>query len=493
MVVDLVDLFFELVYPIFPIFHQPSFVRRIARGEHTSDRSLFAVTSAVCALVSARVRDGAVYNPHWDLSTLQHPPAETLYEAAVKAANELPASNDLNLLRAHAILAIAAIQNGNIKDMHEHLGRYHTLVARGGLHDEDNWPRGIGLVEIEERRRLFWSIYTLDVFTSIVWSGVIRSREFSSNVRHPAEIDDENLNDATDLSTLDRNVVCMMTGRIFVIDLYRTLEHVMMNHPTRSARNRRTLLIHELLQHDLRQSQRAIRTSVTQMYDNLPTCLKEIQAVTCQPTRDRFGFQAADNIATVQLLCMVLLSATGDTVSERCDVVRQVVDAFMAIPSAYHSAISVPLLFHLAIIGQILCTALEKSLSRTEYRSVREVIEALAQLLGLLDGMHMVKGASRRLQEILSSMDSYIDHRRAEYQAPNYGTQVAADNIASSQSGANMQSPHAIMHGRKSSFSSSGSTHDSLGPTPLNFPQELLDDFSQVFDFTQVVNDWPYM
>ena len=80
IIMDLVELLFEIVYPIFPFFHQPSYVRRISRAEYTSDRSLFTVTMAICALVSARVHDGAVFNPRWDVQTLREPLQDVYYD-----------------------------------------------------------------------------------------------------------------------------------------------------------------------------------------------------------------------------------------------------------------------------------------------------------------------------------------------------------------------------------------------------------------------------
>lgn len=57
-------------------------------------------------------------------------------------------------MRACAILSIAAIQNGQIRDMHQYLGMYHTLSIMEGLHDEKLWPRDLSVVDVEVRRRL---------------------------------------------------------------------------------------------------------------------------------------------------------------------------------------------------------------------------------------------------------------------------------------------------------------------------------------------------
>jgi hypothetical protein len=112
---------------------------------------------AVCALVSARVRDQAIFNPSWDVHELSVTPSETFYDAAVRhCANceDSSQAHTINTLRSCALLALTAIQYGKIREMQLFLGKYHTLVAMDGLHDESNWPKDIGIVETEERRRL---------------------------------------------------------------------------------------------------------------------------------------------------------------------------------------------------------------------------------------------------------------------------------------------------------------------------------------------------
>jgi hypothetical protein len=130
---------------------------QISRGDYTTDKAWFPVTMAVCALVSARVRDQAIFNPSWDVHELSETPSETFYDAAVHYSagwEDTRQTHTLNTLRCFALLALTAIQYGNIREMQLFLGKYHTLVAIDGLHDESNWPKDIGIVETEERRRL---------------------------------------------------------------------------------------------------------------------------------------------------------------------------------------------------------------------------------------------------------------------------------------------------------------------------------------------------
>lgn len=156
VVMSLAEVYFEIVYPIFPLFHQPTYLRKISHGEHNSDRHIFGTTMALCALVSARVRDQALFNESYDIGKLSEVPSETFYEAAAKACADVKPRTPQNFesLRTCAILALTAVQYGKIREMQAFLGKYHTLVAMDGLQDESNWPPNIGIVETEERRRL---------------------------------------------------------------------------------------------------------------------------------------------------------------------------------------------------------------------------------------------------------------------------------------------------------------------------------------------------
>lgn len=139
----------------FCFFHRPTFLRKVSRGEYHTDRPLFAAVMAVCSLASARARDGSLFSARWSLAELKDPPAETFYDAARDAVYFTSTSAlDYNYMRACALLAITNIQSGHIRLMHQNLARYHAVVAMDSLHDEANWPKGIGIVETEERRRL---------------------------------------------------------------------------------------------------------------------------------------------------------------------------------------------------------------------------------------------------------------------------------------------------------------------------------------------------
>ncbi|KAI1293106.1 fungal-specific transcription factor domain-containing protein [Xylaria venustula] len=431
--VDVIELYFEIVYPIFPLFHRPSLLRRVSRGEFMADQLLFISTMAICALVVGRVRDGSVTNPRRDPSLLQSLDADIFYTEAQRQLSTTSEEMDLHIIRSHALLAIAAIQNGRIRDMHRHLGIYHMLVDMYGLHDEANWPVGLGVVEREERRRLFWSIYTLDIFQSVVWGGPIRSREQQANVLYPIEVEDEFLSDAgvsfpsADLSiaswsrdkstpffgdTSSRKADCWVFGWNFTTDLYRVLEHALTRFRGNQCRVRRGTFLTDIFRDEATVTATSILDSVAQMYVNLPESFKRTPKMTYDSKGDLFGFQAANITASLQLLRLVLFTADGASIQDRCRVASEVISAFISIPVEYLVAISTPLLHHLGGIGSILGAVLEEQLGENEYNQVRDVMLSMAQLLDNLELVHYGAGVSGQLRTQVLRIDEYMKTER---------------------------------------------------------------------------------
>jgi hypothetical protein len=318
-------------------------------------------------------------------------------------------------------------------------------------------------------------------------------------VLYPTEIDDDMFDDNGFASVSDNSPPVIgpspsramdgvretswLCGWNFTTDLYRILEHAMDNFRTRRARLQKKTFLSEIFGDGSLVSQSAVCDSVMNMYANLPQRFKETPPITFDMKEDRFGFQAANIIATVQLLRMVLFAARGATVGERCQVAREVIDAFITIPVGYLNAISSPLLHHLAGIGSILGSVFEEPLSESEYLQVRSVLLTMAQLLANLDlGLHSTAGASERLKAHVARIDEYMATQRS-------GALVTKE-------------PEAVQfhRGGRSSSTSSSYSQDLMkmqqvktaapkftAPQISQFqvPAELLEKWSWMFDFAQ--------
>ncbi|KUJ21140.1 uncharacterized protein LY89DRAFT_770371 [Mollisia scopiformis] len=484
---DLVTVYFEVVYPItrFPFFHRPTLLRKISTREYLSDKAQFAMTMAICALASARARDGALYPSKWNPDYLREPASE-LFSDAAKAVLPLDWSvmPCLDWMRTCAVLALVGIQLGNIKMMHQYLGIYHTLVAMDGLHDEKNWPKNIDMVEVEERRRLFWSIYTLEVYSSIVWGGMIRCREAQSRVQYPSELDDEMFsstgieNHPSSPTTRQLNSFPMpviadtsswLRGWNFTTELYRILEHAMDEFHRRRPQSIGPLSPSDLFQQSA-PPQSVVLDKIILMHDNLPARFKETRSVVGEMTADRYSFQAANISATLQLARMVLFTAEDATLEQKCVIARELLDDFANIPIFFLKAISSPLLHHLAGIGAILGSVIEGQLSLSEYFQVRTVLLRMADLLASLEvSLTQKAGASERLRTLLARIDQYMSTQHLQ-ELPLAMPDVPQQQGVEWDGGAQRNFDGGSVPGMDASF---------------QLPQELLVDWPWPLDLTQ--------
>ncbi|GFF52369.1 transcriptional activator protein acu-15 [Aspergillus udagawae] len=474
---DLAHVYFEIVYPIFPLFHRSSFLVQLENREYLKNRGLFASTMAMCALASARARDGALYSKRWCPSQLANPPSEVFCAAAKESIpRDLAAAKGTEYLRTCAILSIAGIQNGQIQDMQQYTGIYHTLSAMEGLHDEKLWPKDLSPVEVEVRRRMFWSIYTLDVYSSIVWGGVIRYREAQSNVQYPSDEDDDSIPnmlsvqaDISDAYDGKGQRSQWMRGWNFTTDLYRLLEHAVDCQRRRSPSNTDGKTGVWSLFRPAPMSASLVMDHVLSMYSSLPAQFRETLPVTGDPAQDIVGFQSANIQATLQLLRMALFANEDPAADGKCDVAGQVLSVFSKVPVEYLKAISSPLMHHLGGIGYFLGSVMEGSLSEKCYRRVRTLLLEMAQLLHRLEsGLRRSTGASERLKAQVGRIDEYMRTQ-------------ASSNMSTRRSSLNPD--HMLSEDQDSIASIDAPLNGFEDPlTHFHLPPELLDDWPWSLD-----------
>ncbi len=142
----------------FPLFHWPSFKRDVLQLRYTTDQAFYVVTMVVCAIVSARLRDGAVLpaslsESSSSMSTV--PSSEDFYQLAVDAfPPNLSNARGFDYKRAKALMAILSVQYGDVANLHTHMGDYVTLTLNDSWYDEGRWPGFLTPIQIEEWRRL---------------------------------------------------------------------------------------------------------------------------------------------------------------------------------------------------------------------------------------------------------------------------------------------------------------------------------------------------
>ncbi|KAL4910493.1 hypothetical protein BDW74DRAFT_64 [Aspergillus multicolor] len=437
---------------------------------------------AMCALASARARDGALYSSRWSPQQLANPPSELFWMAAKESIpRDLATARGTEYMRACAILSIASIQHGQIHGMQQYLGMYHTLATMDGLQDEKYWPKDLDPVTVEIRRRMFWSIYTLDVYSSIVWGGVIRHREAQCNVRYPGDVRDDFIAKPT------HGVSAAENGRLgaplsddwiigwnFITDMYRMMEHAVDNQRRRSRQHIGITDVWSLFR-PAQTTGTWLMEHVLSNYSSLPPQFRETRPVTGDLAHDIFGFQSANIQATLQLLRMVLSSNEAQGVDEKCHVAGQVLSVFSEVPVEYLKAISSPLLHHLAGIGYILGSVMEGSLSEASYQRVRTLLLEMADLLHRLEsGLRRSTGTSERLKAQVQRIDEYMMTKRTSTALPP------------------QPRPPSILNPPVQEELVSGVYHQP-NLAPIQAPMTGMDDPIAQFQLPpELLNDWPW-
>lgn len=108
---------------------------------------------------------------------------------------------------------------------------------------------------------------------------------------------------------------CWLSGRNFITDLYRVLEHALARFRGRSNHDAEYSFLQDIFDHHQPGvTESPVCDSVLQMYINLLDCFKETRGMKFEAKKNRFGFQAANTTGSLQIVRMVL-SAAHDTVT----------------------------------------------------------------------------------------------------------------------------------------------------------------------------------
>ncbi|KLT45607.1 hypothetical protein CC85DRAFT_240399 [Cutaneotrichosporon oleaginosum] len=423
----LVDAYHRIIYPILPYFHWPSFYAHIRVRRYMHDRAFYAVTMAMCAITSARMRDGASYLAEAGVKahlTADTPSSEAFYEAATRTfPADLSQASEFDYKRAKVILAMLCIQFGNVRQLTTHLGDYMTLCSNDNFHLEARWPSNLPETEVQERRRLFWGAYTVDVYAATTFGGVVRHREAQSTVLYPALVHDDD--EITERGIVPRingtNRPSYLVGWNFTTDLYRILEHSLDQLRIKRLNADNTSHITNFYSTRSGPTPQEGLDLVAQLYSELPDDFKGAKAMTGDMKEDRYGFQAADIMVTMQTVKMVMLGLEEATVERRCAVAGELLDALANVPTAYIQAISSPIMHHLAGVGHLLGSVIQSPLSPWSYLQVRNVLLAMADLVGGLESsLSNIQGIANKLRDHIFRIDQYMtsaamDHQRRSH------------------------------------------------------------------------------
>ncbi|KAF2219389.1 putative C6 transcription factor [Elsinoe ampelina] len=408
LVQHLIDLYFLQSYPVVNVVFERSFREKWHSDQIPSSQASYALLMAICALSAPRLQ---TVNEKGRRDSLHVNPDVYLEEALAAIPNETTQMRSTEMMQALGLVCVTALERRMAPLLHKMFGFFHAALAEQGFCDEKQWKPDMTTIEREERRRLFWYMYRLEVHTSLVMGHVVRCPDLQSNVAYPG-IPDE-------LLTMSGLEMEWLTGWNFVTDLYRGMEHLI----TRFRLGRspqsidRRMLRTDFISQDHLGHQ--IMSQLNAAYDSLPDRFKTTTAFSSDVRGDRCGYQTANIVCTMQLVEMLAFTSNEATLLQACQTAHNLIDKISTIHPQFLRAMSLGMLQELSGFGQILSSFIGKDLSKSEYTKLRTVMLCMADLLQNLDGCLPAAGQSaKNLQHHVRDIDHFLqsreDHRVQE-------------------------------------------------------------------------------
>ncbi|CVL12484.1 uncharacterized protein FPRN_15080 [Fusarium proliferatum] len=401
----LIDTFFQTVYPVFPIFDQQPLLLEWHRSDLSSDRCSFSYLMGLCALSLSHIKDGAVLPSREETFTTAPLATELLPVFIDNAERSIPTDvrgqDAFRYLPTIASLVLVAFQTRHSSLHHRYLGLFHSLIAEQNLHEEVNWPSTLTEPERQRYRRVFWSMYRLEVHSALVMGHVIRCPEQQTMVVYPSD-------GSEDSQPTEGN---WLIGWNFVTDLYRSLEHVI-NH-YRVKRAGRTVADAYSSRLPPREPPalniESILSALQDGLESLPSDMLTALPPSANAKENLCGFQVANIL--LKTLCF---ACDPMTFSSACAAAQQMIDSISKVPSAYLRAIGSCMFQELSGVGHLLSGFIGRPLLWTEYQELRNLIVSMSTFLRGMDNS-TASAASLLLSRHVDRIDGHIEITRSSY------------------------------------------------------------------------------
>ncbi|KAL4960011.1 uncharacterized protein BDV14DRAFT_205124 [Aspergillus stella-maris] len=388
MMTLLLDVYLDSVHPNFPLFCERELWVGWRDGTFPQDDSDFMSLMCLCALSAQHVGDGALFNDNDNADPDEFKDLREGYIAEALRLIRLDFENpDHNLVRSYTLLALLGAQTGKNPMLHKFLGLCHGVCAQLNLHDESRWPDTLSTCEIEVRRRLWWSIYRLEVHTACVLGNIIRTPEsrcgvgYPGGAHHPAFIPGRN-----------GKYEDWFDGWNTTTDLFRVLEYAVSDLRGKN----RPPQFQSILGKGPSVDASTTMARLAQIQERLLPQFVTPASRSDDSGQNRCGFQAPNIICTIHLARLLSCMAGDTDPLLACSVAGDLVTSIMAIPVEYIRATGSPLIQQLAGVGYILVGIARKhSLQEIHFVQIKHVLQSIIGLLAVFAGQSGIAGSIR--------------------------------------------------------------------------------------------------
>ena len=179
----LVNVFFQEIAPLLPVLYRPAFLQRYREFADASDNSAnhhavaqLNLVFAIASQASDFAREhGPAFDNHWQ-----------------SALNAVIHDNSLATLQCLVLAQLCCLVKGDANRVLHYAGVAVIMSRRLGLHRSQN-SLALDALTTEMRKRTFWCMYTLDVFTAANLGLPRLIKDDIVQTELPLNVDDEDL------------------------------------------------------------------------------------------------------------------------------------------------------------------------------------------------------------------------------------------------------------------------------------------------------------
>lgn len=190
---QMINIFFQEWAPLFPVLHRPTFLslyeQYVAGPETVVDKKSIAKLNLVfgIAALSSDPRDGQ------DVESF-----ETQWQSAIES---FLMDNDVTTLQCLVLAQIFCLVKADYSRLLKYKGLAVGLSQRLGLHQSQK-RFALGALTSETRKKVFWSLYTVDCFSAAHLGLPRLLRDEDVHCEYPVDADDEYVTEQGFLPTL---------------------------------------------------------------------------------------------------------------------------------------------------------------------------------------------------------------------------------------------------------------------------------------------------
>ncbi|KAG9011693.1 hypothetical protein FRB94_007926 [Tulasnella sp. JGI-2019a] len=221
LIMHILTLFFDYVYPLTPCVHKPSFYEGLREKREEKDPLFFALVCSTVASTLVQVPRSYLPLERDEVRKL----AKRFSEASrlVTIASYDPPSSILVVIRYFD--NVYHFCEGHDATSHAAFGEAAHIAVTLHMHEEASYE-GLDFIESEVRRRAFWLLFGADKSMSILLGRPICLRDEDCTLHFPREVDDEYIT-AHAIHPQPTNKTAVVSGLNYISRIFALLGEIL--------------------------------------------------------------------------------------------------------------------------------------------------------------------------------------------------------------------------------------------------------------------------